>query len=61
MNPFFIAICGFVILLGFEIRHRNIIYELSLSKFEIIKLGEEISKLKEETKPTQNINEERSP
>jgi hypothetical protein len=59
MNPFFIAICGFVILLGFEIRFRNMAYEINLLKIEIMKLGDEILKSKEEVNPKQNITEER--
>jgi hypothetical protein len=61
MSTFFITICGLVILLGFEIRHRNIIYEMILSKAEIMKLGEEILKLKEEIKLKQDIYEEHGP
>jgi hypothetical protein len=61
MSTFFITICGLVILLGFEIRHRNIVYEMNLSKAEMIKLGEEILKLKAEIKLKQDIYEEHGP
>jgi FtsZ-binding cell division protein ZapB len=61
MNAFFVTVCGLVILLGFEIRYRSTIYEISLLKIEINKLGEEILKLKAEMKLKQNISEEHGP
>jgi FtsZ-binding cell division protein ZapB len=61
MNAFFVTVCGLVILLGFEIRYRSTIYEISLLKIEINKLGEEILKLKAEMKLKQNIYEEHGP
>ncbi len=61
MNAFFIAICGFVILLGFEIRYRGMTYEIGLLKNEINKLGEEISRLNSEMKLKQDKYEEHGP
>jgi hypothetical protein len=61
MNPFFITICGLVILLGFEIRYRSTLYELNLLKIEILELEKEISKLNGAIKLKQNIFEEHGP
>ena len=58
MEGILIAVFAFVILLGFEIRYRNIACDLDLLKTEIIKLEKVISRLDGEIQLTQNIGEE---
>ncbi len=38
MNAYVIAICGLVIVLGFEIRYRGMIYQVELLKLAISEL-----------------------
>lgn len=58
MAVIFVAICGLVILLGFEIRHREIIEELSKLKSITNALEREVVKLNGEVKMKKNIYEE---
>ncbi len=61
MYAIFITICGLVILLGYEIRHREITAELVEIRDKVIALNEEISRLKEDLKLKKNIYEEFKP
>ncbi|HAJ57264.1 MAG TPA: hypothetical protein DCL35_05785 [Candidatus Omnitrophica bacterium] len=56
-----VLICGFVILLGFEIRHREISERLHILESDSSDYGMEIQKLKEEIKKKKNIIEEYRP
>ena len=58
MYAIFIAICALVILLGFEIRYREILEELVDLNYKMNALTEEVLKLKEEMKLKKNIYEE---
>jgi len=54
----FVTICSLVILLGFEIRHREVIEELTKLRTKTNVLEEEVFRLKEEIKMKKNIYEE---
>jgi len=61
MSVIFITICSLVILLGFEIRYREIAEELLGLFNKINKLDEEIVRLKAEIRMKKNIYEEHKP
>jgi hypothetical protein len=61
MIAIFVTICSFVILLGFEIRHREIVEEVTKLNTKANILNEEVFRLKEEMKMKKNIYEESSP
>ncbi len=61
MNILYISICSFVILLGFEIRHRMIAEEIAVLKADAQRQQREIAQLRDELKKKQNIYEEREP
>jgi hypothetical protein len=61
MIAIFVSICSFVILLGFEIRYREIVEEVTKLKTKANILDEEVFRLKEEMKMKKNIYEESSP
>jgi len=52
-----VFICGLFVLLGFEIRYRLIIEQISESKAKISRLSEEIIKLKDEVKKKKDVLE----
>jgi len=52
-----VLICGLFVLLGFEIRYRLIIEQISESKAKINRLSEEIIKLKDEVKKKKDVLE----
>jgi len=54
----FVTICSLVILLGFEIRHREVIEELTKLRTKTNVLEEDVFRLKEEIKMKKNIYEE---
>ena len=54
----FVTICSFVILLRYEIRHREVIEELTKLMTKTNVLEEEVFRLKEEIKMKKNIYEE---
>ncbi len=56
-----VTICGLVILLGFEMRHRLIAEQLKQFDSEINRLDQELMRLREEVKKKQNIYEEYKP
>ena len=56
-----VTICGLVILLAFEMRHREVIEKLSIMETDTYNLGQEIKKLKEEVKKKKNVIEEYKP
>ena len=56
-----IAICSFVILLAFEMRHREIAERLRILEDEKFNFGQEIQKIKEEMKKKKNAFEEYRP
>jgi type VI protein secretion system component VasF len=58
MYAIFIAICALVILLGFEIRYREMIEELVELDDKMNGLLEDISRLKEDMKLKKDIYEE---
>jgi len=60
MITIFVTICSFVILLGFEIRHREIVEEITKLNTKVNILDEEVFRLKEEMKMKKNIYEESS-
>jgi len=61
MITIFVSICSFVILLGFEIRHREIVEEVTKLNTKANILDEEVFRLKEEMKMKKNIYEDSSP
>jgi hypothetical protein len=61
MYAIFVTICGLVILLGYEIRHREIIEELVDLRDKTNSLNEEVLRLKEELKLKKNIYEDYKP
>ena len=61
MNAIYIAICALFILLGFEIRHRQLSEELLKLRSKINRLDEEIIRLKEEMKFKQDVYKEYNP
>jgi len=50
MNAYVVAICGLVILLGFEIRYRGMTYQLDLLRIGIKELEKQVSDLSSELK-----------
>jgi len=58
MIVIFVTICSFVILLGFEIRHREVVEELTKLRSITNALEQEIIKLNAEMKMKKNIYEE---
>ena len=61
MNVIYITICGLFVLLGFEIRYRQIGEELLKLRSKINRLDEEVIRLKEEIKFKQDIYKEYNP
>ena len=61
MYAIFITICALVILLGFEVRHRVTVEAINEIDLEIIRLNQEVIKLKEEMKMKKNVYEEYKP
>jgi type VI protein secretion system component VasF len=61
MFAIFITICALVILLGFEVRHRETAEALNELKSLINRLDDDIVRLKEEMKKKKNVYEEYKP
>ncbi len=61
MNAIYVAICGLFILLGFEIRYRQMGEELLRLRSKINRLDEEVVRLKEEMKYKQDVYKEYKP
>jgi hypothetical protein len=58
MYAIFVTICAFVILLGYEIRHRGVAEELDKLKTLTGLLDEAVEKLKAEIKLKKNVYED---
>jgi hypothetical protein len=61
MYAIFATICALVILLGYEVRHRIMVEQINEIDAQIIRLDQEVLKLKEEIKMKKNIYEEYKP
>jgi hypothetical protein len=61
MMALVVTICGLVILLAFEIRHREAADRLIILEEDVHKLGQETQKIKEELKKKKNVYEEYKP
>lgn len=61
MYAIFVTICALVILFGFEVRHRIMVEQINEIDAQIIRLDQEVLKLKEEIKMKKNIYEEYKP
>lgn len=61
MYVIFVTICALVVLLGFEIRHREIVEQLNELKEDTAKLYEEILRLRDELKTKKSVCEEYRP
>ena len=61
MYAIFITICALVVLLGFEIRHREMVEELAKLKASTSRLDEEVIALKSQMKLKKDAYEEHKP
>ncbi len=56
-----VTICGLVILLAFEIRHREMIERMNNFEMDRVRIDQEILRLKDELKKKQNAYQEYKP